>query len=146
MRTETRTVVTPGNGIGGIKSPVVERGPRWVFELWNGGVHRCSARTAQGGPCRRYVNLQAGVSRHCERHRAENEPVYYLHSTSSEQACPCGCGYGVLTTVLDAVLIAGQTRRERTLWPVEQRETAGCEPAASGHQPAAAGGQQSAVG
>ncbi len=119
MRTETQTVATPGSEL---KNPVVEHGPRWVFELWNRGVHRCSARTAQGGQCRRHVNLQAGISRHCERHRADNEPVYYLHATSREQACPCGCGYAVLTTVLDAVLIAGQTRRERMLWPVEHEE------------------------
>jgi len=136
MRTETRTVVTPGDEI---KTPVVERGPRWVFELWNRGAHRCSARTAQGGQCRRYVNLQAGVSRHCERHRTENEPVYYLHSTSRDQACPCGCGYGVLTTFLDAVLIAGQTRRERTLWPVEHNVAAGERRAATHQRRSAAG-------
>lgn len=115
MHTETRIVATPGSGV---KSPVIERGPRWVFELWNGGAHRCTARTAQGGQCRRYVNLQAGISRHCERHRAEHEPVYYLRSTTREEPCPCGCGYGVSTLILDAILIAGQTRRERSLWAV----------------------------
>jgi hypothetical protein len=136
MRTETRTMVTPGDGL---KSPVIEHGPRWVFELWDSGVQRCAARTAQGGQCRRYVNLQAGISRHCERHRAANEPVYYLRSTSREQACPCGCGYGVLTTVLDAVLIAGQTRRERTLWPVAHEEPDSCQPPAISHQQSAVG-------
>jgi len=136
MRTEIRMVVMPGSEL---KSPVEERGPRWVFELWNRGTHRCSARTAQGGQCRRHVNLQAGVSRHCERHRAEDEPVYYLHSTTREQACPCGCGFGVLTTIIDAVLIAGHTRRERTLWPVERDR-------AASNQQSAVSNQQSAVG
>ncbi len=115
MRTETRTVVEP---VGGLKSPIVERGPRWVFELWRRGSHRCSARTTQGGQCRRHVNLQAGVSRYCERHRDEHEPVYYLQPAQRDEPCPCGCGYGVATLVLDALLIAGRPRRERALWPV----------------------------
>ena len=117
MRTETRTVVTAGSGL---KSSVVEHGPRWVFELWARGAHRCSARTAQGGQCRRYVNLQSGVSRYCERHRGEHDAVYYLQPSLREQACPCGCGYTVLTQVLSATLIAGHPRKERALWPVQQ--------------------------
>jgi hypothetical protein len=64
------------------------------------------------------VNLQAGVSRYCERHRDEHEPVYYLQSTQTEEACPCGCGYTVLTLVLEAALIAGHPRRERALWAI----------------------------
>jgi hypothetical protein len=65
------------------------------------------------------VNLQAGVSRYCERHRDENEPVYYLQSTQREEACPCGCGYNVLTLVLEATLIGGHPRRERSLRAVD---------------------------
>jgi hypothetical protein len=61
------------------------------------------------------VNLQAGVSRYCERHRDELEPVYYLQSTQTEEACPCGCGYNVLTLVLEAALIGGHPRRQRPL-------------------------------
>ncbi len=117
MHEETLTAVSPESGL---KNPIVQRGPQWVFEIWNRGYHRCSARTAQGGQCRRYVNLQAGVSRYCERHRTENEPVYYVQSTQREEACPCGCGYGVLTLVLEAALIAGRPRRERPLWDVTQ--------------------------
>jgi len=64
------------------------------------------------------VNLQAGVSRYCERHRGTDEPVYYLQSTQREEACPCGCGYNYLTLVLEAALIAGHPRRERPLWAV----------------------------
>lgn len=127
MHTETRIVTAPGSGL---KSPVVERGPRWVFDLWRRGTHRCSARTAHGGQCRRLVNLQAGVSRYCERHRDENEPVYYIQATSREEPCPCGCGYSVMTLVLDASLVAGASRRdsgtsrrERPLWRVEHDET-----------------------
>jgi len=116
MRTETRTTVAAPNGL---ESALVQRGPRWVFDLWQRGAHRCSARTAQGGQCRRYVNLQAGVSRYCEHHRDEDEPVYYLRSRQREEACPCGCGYSVLTLVLEAALMAGHPRRERPLWPVE---------------------------
>lgn len=104
----------------GLKSPVIQRGPRWVFDLWYHGSHRCSARTAQGGQCRRLVNLQAGVSRYCERHRDQNEPVYYLNASQREEPCPCGCGYGVLTLVLEASLIAGTPRRERPLWSVDE--------------------------
>ncbi len=115
MHTETRTLEQP---VSGMKSPIVQRGPRWVFELWNKGAHRCSARTAQGGQCRRYVNMQAGVSRFCERHRDEGEPVYYVKPTQRAEPCPCGCGYGVLTLVLEATIIAGRPRRERALWPV----------------------------
>lgn len=115
MRIERQTVVDPASGL---KRPVVQQGPRWVFELWERGDHRCSARTAQGGRCRRYVNLQAGVSHYCERHRDEHEPVYYLQSTQREEPCPCGCGYGVPALVLEAELIAGHPRRERPLWQV----------------------------
>ena len=115
MPTEIRTTVAAPNGSN---RAVVQRGPRWVFDLWHRGAHRCSARTAQGGRCRRYVNLQAGVSRYCERHRDKHEPVYYLQSTQREEACPCGCGYNVLTLVLEAALIAGHPRRERPLWAV----------------------------
>lgn len=119
MRIQTRTVEAP---VSGLKCPVVENGPRWVFELWDRASHRCSARTAQGGQCRRYVNLQSGVSRFCERHRTENEPVYYVQSTQREAACPCGCGYGVLTLFLTATLISGQPRRERPLTIVPEDE------------------------
>jgi hypothetical protein len=115
MPTEIRTTVAVPNGLN---RSVVQRGPRWVFDLWHRGTHRCSAPTAQGGQCRRHVNLQAGVSRYCERHRDANEPVYYLQSTQREEACPCGCGYNVLTLVLEAALIAGHPRRERPLWAV----------------------------
>lgn len=104
----------------GLKNYVVERGPRWVFALWGRGAHRCSARTAQGGQCKRYVNLQSGVSRYCERHRTDEDPVYYLQSTQQEEPCPCGCGYTVLALVMEATLIAGQPRRERPLWSVER--------------------------
>lgn len=119
MHSETHTAVAPQSGL---KSPVVQRGPRWVFDIWHRGTHRCSARTAQGGQCRRFVNLQAGVSRYCERHRDEQEPVYYLRSTQREEPCPCGCGYGVLTLVLEASLIAGHPRRERPLWRIDGNE------------------------
>ena len=121
MPAETRTTPVAPNGLS---QSVVQRGPRWVFDLWRRGSHRCSARTAQGGQCRRYVNLQAGVSRYCELHRDENEPVYYLRSTEREEACPCGCGYAVPTLVLDAVLIAGHPRRERSLWAIEGKAEA----------------------
>jgi hypothetical protein len=116
MRTETRTMVGHSSGL---RNPVVQRGPRWVFDLWHQGRHRCSARTAQGGQCRRYVNLQAGVSRYCERHRDESEPVYYLQSTQREEPCPCGCGYAVTALVLEAALIAGHTRREQAVWAID---------------------------
>ena len=66
MPTEIRTTVAAPNGSN---RAVVQRGPRWVFDLWRRGTHRCSARTSQGSQCRRYVNLQAGVSHYCERHR-----------------------------------------------------------------------------
>jgi hypothetical protein len=112
MPTEIRTMVAAPNGL---KGAVVQRGPRWVFDLWHRGAHRCSARTAQGGRCRRHVNLQAGVSRYCERHRDEHEPVYYLQATQREEACPCGCGYNVLTLVLEAALIGGQPRHQQPL-------------------------------
>jgi hypothetical protein len=65
------------------------------------------------------VNLQAVVSRYFERHRDENEPVYYLQATQREEPCPCGCGYNVLTLVLDAALIAGQPRRQQALRAVD---------------------------
>ena len=116
MHTEMHSAVVPGSGLN---NPIVERGPRWVFELWQRGSHRCSARTAQGGQCRRYVNLQAGVSRYCERHRDANDPVYYLRAAQREEPCPCGCGFSVLALVLEASLIAGQPRREQPLWSVE---------------------------
>ena len=116
MPTEIRTTVAASNGLN---RALVQRGPRWVFDLWHRGAHRCSARTAQGGRCRRHVNLQAGVSRYCERHRDRNEPVYYLQSTQREEACPCGWGYNVLTLVLEAALIAGQPRREQPLRAVD---------------------------
>lgn len=120
LHTETRLAIAPESGL---KRTIVERGPRWVFDLWRHGAHRCSARTSQGGQCRRYVNMQAGVSRYCERHRDAHEPVYYLRSTQREEPCPCGCGYSVLTLVLDATLIAGQPRREHPLWTVERERS-----------------------
>lgn len=112
MHTEIETRIAPSSGL---KFPVVQCGPRWVFDLWNQGPHRCLARTAQGGRCRHFVNLQAGVSRYCERHRDASEPVYYIQPSQREEACPCGCGYSVNTMVLQATLIAGHPRRERPI-------------------------------
>ena len=96
---------------GGLKRVVIERGPRWVFALWRAGTHRCSARTARGGRCRRHVNLQAGVSPYCARHRGDS-PVYFLQSAQYDAAFPCGCGYSVAHVLMDAHRIAGRPRKQ----------------------------------
>jgi len=84
-----------------------EEGPAWVFGLWRRAWRRCQARTTQGTRCHRLVNLQAGVSRCCDRHRGASTPVYYVTARVEQIGCPCGCGYAVLVTVLTAHPIAG---------------------------------------
>ena len=94
----------------------VEAGPRWVFDLWQQGEYRCQAATSEGGRCRLLVEAHAGVSRYCPYHRDADEPVYRVQIQHSVEPCPCGCGFGVWTEILEARLVAGRARREQRRW------------------------------
>jgi hypothetical protein len=94
----------------------VEAGPRWVFDLWQQGEYRCRATTSEGGRCRLLVEAHSGVSRYCPYHRDADEPVYAVQVQHSVEPCPCGCGFGVWTEILEARLVAGRVRREQRRW------------------------------